>query len=292
MSWFKVDDKFGLHPKALMAGNAALGGWVRAGSWCAQFNNDGQVPAAMLSVLGMRKRDADALVAAGLWREAPGGYLFHDWEEYQPTREKVEADREATRKRQQEWRDRHRDKQERNGVTNDVTNAVTNVAPTRPDPTRPVLPSEVPTPPTEESTPKPKAKRGTQLPKGWIPSEENREKIKRERPDLNLRVAHEDFRLYWEAEGKTKVDWDACWLRWMRNQKSGDSTGRLTTAPTHRSPTDDETCHRPGHSGWARNCAQCRADALAGTPDAEPVPADLPRRDLSQLGLAGKRVPA
>lgn len=29
MPWFRVDDDFALHPKAIAAGNAALGLWVR-----------------------------------------------------------------------------------------------------------------------------------------------------------------------------------------------------------------------------------------------------------------------
>jgi hypothetical protein len=163
--------------------------------------------------------------------------------------------------------------------------------PPTPSPTPAPLSS---TPPPTEGTAKakPTKKRAHALPEGWMPSEANREKVKRERPDLNLRVAHEDFRLYWKANGGTKVDWDACWLRWMRNQKSGDGTGRQTTTPTHRSPTDDETCTKPGHSGWARNCAQCRADALAGTPDVTPPPKDAPRRDITQLGLLGRQIPA
>ena len=34
-AWFKVDDNLALHPKVLGAGNAAMGMWVRAGSWSA-----------------------------------------------------------------------------------------------------------------------------------------------------------------------------------------------------------------------------------------------------------------
>lgn len=35
------------------------------------------------------------------------------------------------------------------------------------------------------------------------------------------------------------------------------------TRVTPRSPRQDETCTKPGHSGWAANCPQCRADRLA-----------------------------
>lgn len=50
-----------------------------------------------------------ALVASGLWEPAPGGWQFHDWEKYQPTRQIVTARREASAQRLREWRERKRD---------------------------------------------------------------------------------------------------------------------------------------------------------------------------------------
>lgn len=120
MPWFRVDDGFAFHRKALRAGNAPLGLWVRAGSWCAQQLTDGQVPEEVLSLLGGSLVDAQALVSAGLWDEIEGGYQFRGWHEYQPTRAEVEEERAKARQRQKEWR-----KNRRNAVTDTVTNAVT-----------------------------------------------------------------------------------------------------------------------------------------------------------------------
>ena len=131
MTWFKVDDAFAFHPKAIAAGNSALGLWVRAGAWCSANLTDGALPRHMIGTLGAQKRNADRLVAVGLWRETPEGYQFTDWDQWQPSKEQVKAEREATKARQKAWRER-----KRNAVTNDVTNGVTNAAPTRPDPTR------------------------------------------------------------------------------------------------------------------------------------------------------------
>ena len=143
MVWFKVDDQFAFHPKALAAGNAALGLWVRAGSWCGQNLTDGSLPRAMVGPLGGRTRDADALIRAGLWERSVAGYQFLDWSQWQPTKEQVKAEREATKARVQAFREKRR-----NAVTPTVTNGVSNgggtPTPTRPDPTRPVLPTEVP----------------------------------------------------------------------------------------------------------------------------------------------------
>jgi len=101
MPWFPVDDGFAFHHKAVKAGNAAIGLWTRAGSWCSQQLTDGHVPADMVPVLGTVAQ-ARRLVRAGLWEEVEGGYQFHGWTENgrNPTREKVlEARRKAAEKR-------------------------------------------------------------------------------------------------------------------------------------------------------------------------------------------------
>ena len=107
MPWFKVDDGFAVHPKALAAGNAACGLWVRAGSWSMQQLTDGFVPEHVLPTLGS-KREADLLVNAGLWKRAPGGWTFHEWEARQPSREQVEKDRADAADRQRKARERRK----------------------------------------------------------------------------------------------------------------------------------------------------------------------------------------
>jgi hypothetical protein len=87
MSWFKVDDGFAFHQKTVEAGNSAIGLWLRAGSWSSQLGTEGYVPASIRNNLGT-KRDAERLVETGLWLPADGGggFIFHDWDEYQPTK--------------------------------------------------------------------------------------------------------------------------------------------------------------------------------------------------------------
>jgi len=92
MTWMKVDDSLAFHAKAVQAGNAAMGMWVRAGSWCAQQLTGGVVPGHMVNPLGNRSQ-ATALVVAGLWTQIDGDYLFHDWDDYQPSAEDIRADR-------------------------------------------------------------------------------------------------------------------------------------------------------------------------------------------------------
>lgn len=103
MPWFRVDDNLAMHRKALTAGNAALGMWVRAGSWSMANLTNGHIPSGVTTLLGS-KTLADKLVTAGLWHKTDDGYLFHEWDQRQPTKEKVIADREAATKRKQSWR--------------------------------------------------------------------------------------------------------------------------------------------------------------------------------------------
>lgn len=98
MTWFKVDDAAHSHRKMVEAGLPAAGLWMLAGSWSAQHLTDGHVPAAMVSRLGATAKDARRLVAVGLWDTVADGYQFHDWEDYQPTRAEVLAQREKRSK--------------------------------------------------------------------------------------------------------------------------------------------------------------------------------------------------
>jgi hypothetical protein len=111
VTWFKVDDKLHDHRKARAAGKAAAGVWVLAGSWAADNLTDGFVPEHVLSRWGTR-RDAARLVEVGLWHVAEKhgepGWAFHEWEQYQPTRAEVEADRKANADRIRRWREKKR----------------------------------------------------------------------------------------------------------------------------------------------------------------------------------------
>lgn len=105
--WFKVDDGFAVHPKALKAGNAACGLWVRAGSWSMQQLTDGFIPDHVLPTLGAVK-EAQRLVDAGLWERGVSGYMFHEWDHRQPSREQIERDRAEAAERQRKAREKRR----------------------------------------------------------------------------------------------------------------------------------------------------------------------------------------
>ena len=95
MPWFRVDDQLHAHPKPNKAGLAAMGLWTLAGSHCMSYLTDGVVERWWVESKPRGVKLAARLVAAGLWHEHPDGWVFHDWEEFQPTREQILAERGA-----------------------------------------------------------------------------------------------------------------------------------------------------------------------------------------------------
>lgn len=128
--WFKVDDGFHGHPKVVDLSLAAVGLWTVAGSWCASYLTDGDLPSRTVLRLGGSDVEAAELVGAGLWLETDEGYRFKDWADYQPSKDQVEAERAASRERVQKWRSKKKgvtaDEPRTNDVGNGVTNAVSN----------------------------------------------------------------------------------------------------------------------------------------------------------------------
>lgn len=67
MTWLKIDNRFGQGPAAAIAGDAALGLWLRAGCWLATFPKQGdEIPKYVARHLG-KPRQIKALVEVGLW---------------------------------------------------------------------------------------------------------------------------------------------------------------------------------------------------------------------------------
>lgn len=94
MVWFKVDDQFGTHQKAIEAGNAACGLWVRSGSWSSGNGTDGVLSKPVIDTLNGTKNQIDRLVDVGLWVPNGRGFAFHDWHKFQPSALDVKLARE------------------------------------------------------------------------------------------------------------------------------------------------------------------------------------------------------
>lgn len=110
MSWAKLDDKFYTHPKVARMDHRmlpAVGLYCMALTWCADQLTDGFIPEHQVERLTGSVRRlkvtveslVEALVEAGLWEVAEGGYQIHDYLAYNLDREAVLAERESARTR-------------------------------------------------------------------------------------------------------------------------------------------------------------------------------------------------
>lgn len=235
ITWFKVDDGFWSHPKVVELSREAIALWVLAGAYAAQHLTDGVIAVGQLRMLGAGRESADELVIANLWEQVDAkSWRFKGWDEYQPSRAEVEADRQAARDRMKKVRAAKRARSaERSGeppanVRENFERSSEEVrsTPTRPDPTRPSPSND------GESV---AAKRGSRLTAGWMPAQSTIDKIKADYPALDLKAEHEAFTDYWIAQpGQkgVKLDWDATWRNWMRNTAKRARPSKPT--PTER----------------------------------------------------------
>jgi hypothetical protein len=108
--WVRIDEEFPHHPKVAPVGPLGIAMQVAALCYCNRYLTDGLVPTAMAPMLltleGIGRRTDNGtirpvtwqeivatLVGTGLWEPVEGGWRIHDFHDYQPTREQVEADR-------------------------------------------------------------------------------------------------------------------------------------------------------------------------------------------------------
>lgn len=92
MSWARLDDSFPEHPKVVDLTPEAFRLCITAICYSARNLTDGVLKQAWLRTNAPKKL-ATELAAAGLWDEHPLGYVIHDYLEFNPSRDKVVAER-------------------------------------------------------------------------------------------------------------------------------------------------------------------------------------------------------
>lgn len=157
MPWFKIDDawwrsrkvrKLGRRTVTVSAQVAGSGVWALAGDWAADNLTDGFVPWEIVEDWDPERDIASRLITVGFWYETEhdgeAGIQFHDWADWQPTKDQVTQRRKADAERRARWRESRRHGDTRGPVTQDKTRESrrdTTCDETResvlPDPTRP-----------------------------------------------------------------------------------------------------------------------------------------------------------
>ena len=249
MAWFKVDD--GLHssrkvlsiPRNIRL--AAIGLWTLAGSWSADEELDGFVPDYVVSEWGAPQKLVDALVKAGLWSVVDDGTQFVKWNEYQPTRADLEAERADKQTggklgNHKRWHVRRGvfvagcefcDSDNRSDSDPSTENGGNPIGPNPPDPSRPE--QELPDGSSPPKAP-PRGPRGERIPEPFLVTTEMRAWAAQEVPGVDVDRETRAFVDYWRgvpgARGR-KLDWPATWrnrLRDMAGRQRGATPRPLT----------------------------------------------------------------
>lgn len=104
MPWVKIDEDFSDHPKIVAAGPLAMAMQVAAMCYCNKYLTDGYIPARqvprLISLDGLPvtvEQVVKQLLDHRLWEVADGGYVIHDYADFQPSRDEALAEREAKR---------------------------------------------------------------------------------------------------------------------------------------------------------------------------------------------------
>jgi hypothetical protein len=131
MPWVRLDDGMYTHPK--IGEVSAPARWLLIASICYSNQNatDGRLSRGAAESVGFMPQPGKAiaeLVAVGLWERDGAGYRIHDYDQYQPSREKILRDRKAAAERQARFRNgsgHGSGNGARNGVTDGVTDGAT-----------------------------------------------------------------------------------------------------------------------------------------------------------------------
>lgn len=105
MGWVRLDDNFADHPKVIALSDSAFRLYIEGLCYANRQLTDGFIPSAVYTKLS-REDDAQFLIEAGLWEEIEKGFQIRSYDEYQPTREKVESKRAEARERLKRYRDK------------------------------------------------------------------------------------------------------------------------------------------------------------------------------------------
>lgn len=101
--WVRLDAGFPHNPKILQL--ATDGRWraivlyASGLAYAGQQGSEGHIPRTALHLIHGRPADAAQLVDAGLWEVNGNGWNIHDWHDYQPTNQVIEARTRSERAR-------------------------------------------------------------------------------------------------------------------------------------------------------------------------------------------------
>ena len=227
--WFKVDDSFFSNPKTAMLSDGATALWLRSGSWSAQQLTDGFIPARMVPMFRGSDDSVRELCDVGLWErdDERDGYRFHDWSDYQPDGEEVDALRRkrseaGKRGANSRWKRKTVDENGKNGKTDGKCHgkSMANSWQTDGKSMANSCPVPVPVPDKKE-----KEEYSSSFSKETSADEymetgrpEADRQISRQYPNLDLTDAWGAFMQHHHGETRTIADWTRLWKSWCQRR--------------------------------------------------------------------------
>ena len=227
--WFKVDDSFFSNPKTAMLSDGATALWLRSGSWSAQQLTGGFIPARMVPMFRGSDDSVRELCDVGLWErdDERDGYWFHDWSDYQPDGEEVDALRRkrseaGKRGADRRWKRKTVDENGKNGKTDGKCHGkpMANAWQTDGKSMANSCPVPVPVPDKKE-----KEEYSSSFSKETTADEyletgrpEADRQISRQYPNLDLTDAWGAFMQHHHGETRTIADWTRLWKGWCQRR--------------------------------------------------------------------------
>lgn len=229
--WFKVDDSFFSNPKTAMLSDGATALWLRSGSWSAQQLTDGFIPARMVPMFRGSDDSVRELCEVGLWErdDERDGYRFHDWSDYQPDAEEVDALRRkrseaGKRGANSRWKRKTVDENGKNGKTDGKCHGkpMANAWQTDGKSMANSCPVPVPVPDKKEkeeySSSFSKETGVTEFGDSWDCREVANKTIAVEYPNLDLESAWFAFAGRHQDETRAIGDWTRLWKGWCQRR--------------------------------------------------------------------------
>lgn len=148
MAWVKIDDQAPRNKKLLTAGPAAAWMWVCGIAHCQAHLSEGFIAEIAIPMIGVAgagrsRKLAEVLVGVGLFERVDGGYLVHDYLDFNETREEAVARKttlaakRAASGRAGGLKSGEARREANEAKTKQVIEAKRSPDPTRPDPTHP-----------------------------------------------------------------------------------------------------------------------------------------------------------
>jgi hypothetical protein len=222
----KFTHDFPDHPKVMPLSDAAFRCLVEATLWSCRQQTDG----FLARRYAVAKWSADALAELCAndptnpsLVESDEGWFIRDFTHYQESRDEIQARRERNKLAGQRGGLAKAKQGANRTATKSVSKSVSESLPDKDkeqDKEQEVT-TNVVTSVVADKPQKAKKQRAFRVPDDWMPDRAVIDKMKAERPELDLRMEHDKFMDWVRANDRRYVDWNAGWRNWMRNARSG-----------------------------------------------------------------------